>query len=225
MDAPLTDEQVSRYREDGFLVLRARIDEADLRRFERGLERNPPLGGAGKAEYPAAGRYTLAHSCLADPDLGFVAEHAGIVPVVEQLLGHAPRLTAFVVYDRTPGGPGLPAHHDYKRWRPVGSSMNWLFAIVPLCDFDKARGPVWVAPGSHRLERVRDTGERTLQVDPPVRPSPEEFIDPGLERGDLLLMNMHMWHKARGNHSDRHRVGIFNKYAAENAVPATGPSG
>lgn len=189
----LSAEQTARYEAEGYLILRNHIDEADLARFERGFARNPPLDGMR-----TGGQYP-------GPGRYTLAR------------------SAFVVYDRTPGGPGLPAHHDYKRWRPVGSSMNWLFTIVPLDDFDELRGALRVAPGSHRLERVRDGGERALFVDPAVRPDPEAFIDPKLERGDLLLMNMHLWHVAPENRSKHHRVGIFNKYAAASAPPATGP--
>ena len=48
-------------------------------------------------------RYTLARSCLADPDLGFMAEDERIVPVAAALLEDDPVLLSFVVYDRTPG--------------------------------------------------------------------------------------------------------------------------
>ncbi|MCP4246607.1 MAG: hypothetical protein GY778_06125, partial [bacterium] len=156
--------QVARYQRDGFLVLRDRIDEVDLKRFDEAFGRHPPLDGHEQGQYPEPGRYTLAKSSLADPDLAFMVEHPGIVGAARQLLGDEAVLTAFVVYDRTPGGPGLPPHHDYKRWRPVGSSMNWLFTIVPLSDFDATAGRLFVAPGSHRLDRVADAGERALHV-------------------------------------------------------------
>jgi Phytanoyl-CoA dioxygenase (PhyH) len=219
----LSAEQVKSYETDGFLVLRGRIPEADIVRFGEGFARNPPLDATLEVRnYPEPGRYTLAKNCLKDPDLAAIAEHPGIVGAAADLLGDDPRLSAFVIYDRTPGGDGIPSHNDYKRWRPVGSSMNWLFAIVPFCDFDGATGQLFVAPGSHRLDRVREGRERPLCIDPPVRPDESEFVDPELRRGDLLLMNMHLWHRAAPNRSDHHRVGAFNKYAAAGAPPATG---
>jgi len=216
-------EQIDTYRKAGFLLLRNAIPELDVQRLERGFARNPPLDGTlQKLSYPEPGRYTLANNCLKDPDLAFIVEHPAIVPAVTQLLGDEPRLTAYVIYDRTPGGEGIPAHNDYKRWRPVGSSMNWLFTIVPFCDFDEETGPLCVAPGSHHPERIYADGQRALCIKPPVRPRADAFVDPGLKRGDLLLMNMHLWHQASPNRSDKHRVGLFNKYAAANAPPATG---
>ena len=220
----LTTDQLETYQRDGYLILRSAIDEAEVLRLERGFARHPPVDGTldSTKTYPEPGRYTLANNCLKDPDLAFIAEHPTILDAAETLLGDAPRLTAFVIYDRTPGGGSIPAHNDYKRWRPVGSSMNWLFTIVPFSDFDAQTGQLFVAPGSHHLERIKQTNERTLHVDPCIRPDESTFIDPELRRGDLLIMNMHLWHKAAGNTSRQHRVGAFNKYAAANAPPATG---
>lgn len=221
----LTPTQLADYRRDGFLLLKGRIPEADVERFESALDRNPPLDGTldpNAGNFPEPGRYTLALNCCKDPDLAPLAEHPAIVSAVGDVLGGDPRLTAFVIYNRTPGGPGIPSHNDYKRWRPVGSSMNWAFTIVPFCDFTADAGRLFVAPGSHHLERITEGPERTLLVAPPIRPNEADYIDPGLERGDLLLMNMHLWHRADGNRSDHDRIGAFNKYAAADAPPATG---
>ena len=221
----LTEAQLSEYTEQGFLILRGAIDDHDIQRLERGVANNPPLDGTldpYAPEYPAPGRYTLATQSPRDPDLAFIIEHETIVSSVRSILDDDPVLTAYVIYDRTPEGKGLAAHHDYKRWRPVGSSMHWLFTIVPFCDFDKAAGPLYIAPGSHRLDRIHEGQTPCLEVSPAIKPAPEDFIDPELKRGDLLLMNMHLWHKADGNNSAHHRVGLFNKYAAASHPPATG---
>ena len=221
----LTEPQRADYERDGFLLLKGAISEAEVSRLEQGLARNPPLDGTltdDTPNYPAPGRYTLATNSLKDPDLAFIVEHPTIVSAAAELLNDDPVLTAYVIYDRTPGGPGLPIHNDYKRWRPVGSSMNWLFTIIPFTDFNEQTGQLFVAPGSHQPERVHEGEFGMLEVTPPAKPAPEAFIDPGLERGDLLLMNMYLWHYANGNQSDQHRAGLFNKYAGINAPPATG---
>ena len=218
----LTASDMTQYEEEGFLVIRDALDQAELIRFDKASRRHFNELPPGDLNYPDPGRYTLAKSAMADPDLAFVVEHPNIVGPASSLLKDDPILTAFVVYDRTPGGPGIPAHNDYKRWRPVGSSMNWLFTIVPLCDFDEARGQLFVAPGSHRLERVRTGEGRAQEVAEAIHPHDDAFIDPELGRGDLLIMNMHCWHRAAPNRSDEHRLGFFNKYAGISCPPATG---
>ena len=218
----LTEAQRQQYERDGFLVIRNALDDHELDRFEAAYRKQEPYHGPVPGTYPEPGRYTLAESCMYDPDLAFVAEHPNVVGPAEDLLGEHPLLTAFVVYDRTVNGPGLPSHNDYKRWRPVGSSMHWLFTIVPLCDFDEHAGQLFLSPGSHRLDRIRDEGGRALEIAPAIRPDEDSYVDPELKRGDLCLMNMHCWHRAGPNKSNHSRIGFFNKYAARSYPPATG---
>ena len=216
-------EQIAQYQRDGFLILRNQFSEDELQKLDRASDQHTPLDShAPGLTFPDPGRYTLAKSSWADPTFVYFAEHRTIVDGARTLLEDDVFLTAYVLYDRTPEGPGLPQHHDYKRWRPVGSSMNWLFTIIPMCDFDEQTGQLFVAPGSHHLERTCDRGEGVLHMNDAIFPSKADFIDPGLKRGDLLFMNMHLWHKAARNSSAIHRKGLFNKYAAQHHPPATG---
>ena len=100
--------------------------------------------------------------------------------------------------------------------------MNWLFAIVPLTDFDEEYGPLLVSPGSHKLHQVADTTARIWDVTRPDAAQLPPFIDPELKAGDLLLLNMYTWHKAPTGTSTKDRCGMFNKYCAVNAPPAAG---
>ena len=119
----LTEQQLAQYNKEGFVILRGAISESDIKRLERGVANNPPLDGTldpNAPQFPDPGRYTLATQCARDPDLAFIIEHETIVGAVTDALEDDPVLTAYVIYDRTPMGNGLPPHHDYKRWRPVG---------------------------------------------------------------------------------------------------------
>ena len=141
----LSAQQVEQYQQDGYLILRGAVSEDDIARLERGVANNPPVDGTldpYAPKFPEPGRYTLATQCAKDPDLAFIIEHPTITGAAETLLGDAPKLTAYVIYDRTPGGAGLRAHYDYKRWRPVGSSINRRFTIVPFVDFGPESGPL-----------------------------------------------------------------------------------
>ncbi len=138
------------------------------------------------------------------------------------LLGEPAHLTAYVAYLRSPGDKGSGAHSDYKRWRPVGSSMNWLFTIIPLTDFNDDYGPLLVSPGSHLLSDVIDRDARIWDVPRPDAKQLAEFVDPELQAGDVLLMHGHTWHKAPAGPGSEDRVGIFNKYCAVSAPPAGG---
>ncbi|SVB22280.1 uncharacterized protein METZ01_LOCUS175134, partial [marine metagenome] len=126
-----TPAQHRQYQEEGFLILRNVFSDDELDELDQAADRHPPLDdGKDKGDvgtWPNPGRYTLAKSSWSDPAFVYFAEHATVVSGAKELLDDDVHLTAYVLYDRTPGGGGLPAHHDYKRWRPVGSSLNWLF--------------------------------------------------------------------------------------------------
>lgn len=153
----LSDQQVADYRENGYLVIPDVLpsDEMlELRRIVQEQARHnayPP-----SLKYPAPGKYTISGNKISVPGLAPIAEHPTVIDAVECLLGQRAYLTAYVAYLRSPGNKGGGAHCDYKRWRPVGSSMNWLFAIIPLTDFDLEYGPLLVSPGSHKLTQIID---------------------------------------------------------------------
>lgn len=217
----LTEAQKLDYQRDGYLVLRGALDDVELARLDAAIDRHVPADAYAPGKvYPEAAKYTLSQQVLADPDMAYIAEHPKVLGPVEDLFGQPAHLTAYVVYVRTPGDVGSKMHNDYKRWRPVGSSMDWMFSIVPLTDFDDAHGPLLLAPGSHQLQRVTQESLHFWNRTCPERPDEGDFIDPGLRRGDLLLMNMYTWHWAPPNAG--HRIGVFNKYAAADAPPATG---
>ncbi len=219
----LSDQQVADYRENGYLVIRDVLpsDEThELRRIVQEQARNnayPP-----SLKYPEPGKYTVSGNKISVPGLAPIAEHPTVIDAVECLLGQPAYLTAYVAYLRSPGNKGGGAHCDYKRWRPVGSSMNWLFAIIPLTDFDLEYGPLLVSPGSHKLTEIIDPAAHILDLTPPDVDKLPPFIDPELKACDLLLMNAHTWHKAPAGTTSEDRCGVFNKYCAVNAPPAAG---
>ncbi len=100
--------------------------------------------------------------------------------------------------------------------------MNWVFAIIPLTDFDASYGPFLVSPKSHKLTQVIDPDAHILDLTRPNREQLPPFIDPELKAGDLLVVNEHVWHEAPAGTTTEDRCGIFNKYCAVDAPPAAG---
>lgn len=222
-DYALSQRELDEFRTNGYLVIRNAIDEASLKRFADAARTHPPVDQILPGQqWPGPGRYTLARNAMADPDMAFLMKRPEIVDRMASILEDDPKVIMFAYYDRTPGGKGLPSHNDYKRWRPIGSSMRWAFAIVALSDFDDAAGPLEFAPGSHRVPYSQDPYAPVVNAAPAVRPAESEFIDPHLRRGDLAIVDMHCWHRAGDNNSDGHRIGMFTKWCAASQPPATG---
>jgi hypothetical protein len=220
---PLSQDQLDFFHTHGYLVVRGAVAEEHLQRFEAAVVQHPPLDQDVPGQtFPGPGRWTLARNAMADPDLAFLMARPEIVEPMRAVLEDDPKVIMFAWYNRTPGGAGIPSHNDYKRWRPIGSSMRWAFAIVPFVDFDGDTGPLEFAPGSHIVEHHPDPWAPVWNAERPVRPSEDAYVDPQLRRGDLAIVDMHTWHRAGANASDLHRTGLFTKWCAASQPPATG---
>ena len=219
----LTEQQITDYHEDGYIIVRNILSAKETDELRCVVQQEVKRDAyPSTLKYPQPAKYTVSGNRLADPGLTAIAEHPTVVGAVESVLGQPAYLTAYVAYLRTPGDKGAGAHCDYKRWRPVGSSMNWVFAIIPLTDFDAEYGPFLVSPKSHKLTQVIDPDAHILDVNRPDAKELAPFIDPELKAGDLLVVNEHVWHKAPAGTTTGDRCGIFNKYCAVNAPPAAG---
>ena len=221
--ASLSKQQIADFHEDGYLIVRNVLSAKEADELRRTVQHEVKRDAyPASLKYPEPAKYTVSGNRIADPGLTEIAEHPTVINAVESALGQPAHLTAYVAYLRTPGDKGGRAHCDYKRWRPVGSSLNWVFAIIPLTDFDTSYGPFLVSPKSHKLTEVIDPDAHILDL---TRPNPEElppFIDPELKAGDLLVVNEHVWHEAPPGTTTEDRCGIFNKYCAVDAPPAAG---
>ena len=221
--SPLTEQQIADYHEDGYVIVRNVLSTKEVDELRRTVQKEVRREAyPSTLKYPQPAKYTVSGNRLADPGLTTIAEHPTVVGAVESVLGQPAYLTAYVAYLRTPGDKGAGAHCDYKRWRPVGSSMNWVFAIIPLTHFDAEYGPFLVSPKSHKLTQVIDKDAHILDLTRPDAQQLAPFIDPELKAGDLLVVNEHVWHKAPAGTTTEDRCGIFNKYCAVNAPPAAG---
>jgi ectoine hydroxylase-related dioxygenase (phytanoyl-CoA dioxygenase family) len=219
----LSEQQIADYQENGYLVVRNVLSADEVDEFRRVVQHHAQVNAYPPSlKYPEPAKYTISGNKLAEPGLAPIAEIPAVIDAVEGLFGQPAHLAAFVAYVRTPGNKGGPAHCDYKRWRPVGSSMNWMFAIIPLTDFDEVYGQFLVSPGSHKLTQMIDENVHIQDLTGPDPKQLPPFIDPDLKAGDLLLANQHTWHLAPTGTAQDDRCGIFHKFCAANAPPAAG---
>ena len=219
----LNDQQIADFHENGYAIVRNVLSPDEADKFRRVVQEQAQCNSyPASLKYPEPGKYTIAGNKMAESSLASIAEHPTVVNAVECALGQPAHLTAFVAYLRSPGDRGSGGHCDYKRWRPVGSSMNWVFAIIPLTDFDKVYGPFMVSPGSHKLAQVIDEDAHILDLTRPDTKQLARFIDPELKAGDLLITSQHTWHSAPAGTATDDRCGIFHKYCAINAPPSAG---
>ena len=229
----LTQKQIDRFHDDGFLVVPdllspSEVDRlADAAHAEFEAHRYVP----GTVRFPTPATYLLSEDNLQVADVRFVVDHPRIVTGVAELLGQEICLSAFALYGKPPGTAGTPgdyqapreaAHCDYKPYRPVGSSLRWLFVIIPLIDYTEEVGPLFVSPGSHRIPTLIRKGNVT-HVQRAQATDIAPLVDTQLKRGQVAFMDMFTWHQGHSNRSNKLRCGVYNKYRAKNAPPGCGP--
>ena len=230
----LRRDQIREYEEQGFVIVRNLFSEGEVEQIADGVIRSVKRTDieVRKKLYPApATQFTVDGRYIEDPGLAYIAAHPFVVSAAESLLGGPVALSASVAYLKTPGARGTAgdyegshptAHQDYKTYQQAGSSLNWLFSIAPLVDLDEEIGALAVSPGSFKFSRKVRAG-RVWRVERSRADQIAAPEDTRLRRGDLLLMNMFTWHQAGPNLSQRERYGVYNKYRALNAPPASGP--
>jgi hypothetical protein len=176
-----------------------------------------------------------------DPEVARLSlDQPNVVSAVETLLQGPAVISQWRTYVNPPGFSteavtgrpyvdGRGAHFDCKPWRPAGSFLDWMFAVVPLCDYEPTVGPMRAGPWD--LNEV-PTPVEVLPSDGRVhkyavnRMPPLDRIkmqDPSLKKRDVILMSGYCWHEACPNYSDVDRFGIYQKYHAKATPPAVGP--
>ena len=228
------------FDDTGTRVLRGVLKEAEVDRLAGPIRAAFAAGeydGFNRdAAYPSPGAYSMGPRILQEhPEIADVSlAHPAVVAAVEDLFGEPATLAQYWSIMRTPGAGvgdepfvnGSGAHYDYKPWRCVGSFVKWMFAVIPFVDYTETAGPLAVSPGSHRRTKVLPSDGRVHPVDAAQVPLASEIVfdDPGLKKGDVILMHGFAWHEARPNFGDTDRCGLYMKFHARSSPPACGPT-
>ncbi len=213
----LTQSDLERYREDGYVVPDFRFSSGAVEQLGAELMllndatpelRNIALTNPHLRPSPVDGRYgKLLPYCL-DP---------GLLDLVEAIEGPDLLLWTTDLFHR-PAGHGVPTawHQDDEYWpiEPMGATTAWV-AITPC---RKANGCLRVIPGSHRrraLHRVDDSGAFPRNLDPDSFDE-ADAVDVELEPGQLMLFHALLVHGSWPNTSSQPRTGLTMRF-----IPST----
>ena len=146
----LNPAQLAAFERDGIVVLRGFFREGELDAIAspiRELQAEPdsPVttshGNVTKFNCPdfqgLRRRPSLATASF---------DHPRVVQAVQDALGEDAELMQFGALTWAPDAGGVGLHYDYKPFRVVGSSLDWMFCIVPLTDYEEHDGPLLVRP-------------------------------------------------------------------------------
>lgn len=209
---PLTENQLSQYKQQGYVILGQVLDathlaglrdeEARVREFEP-YEPNTTIFRSQLARYSAVIRDIIAAESL--------------VGVARQLI--APTVchwyNQFVTKmpDGNRGKSDFPWHQDngYVSIEPATNLTIW----IALDDVDERNGCVWVLPESHRqgLLDHRSAGKDSWHLTVSVV---GDGVPAKLKAGEAVAFTGLTLHRSKLNHTDRPRRAFFIEYADPN---------
>jgi len=149
----LSDEEVSTYHRQGYLVVKDLLTAEEVAHFVRYEAESDQPGPRGLQNHQT------------DDEWAHITHHPRIGSIVRQLGGANPRIVQSMYMNKAPeGGTGVALHQDthYIRNAPNTLMACWL----ALSDTDAENGGLCVVPGSNHnglysFESVRDTKEHT----------------------------------------------------------------
>jgi len=149
----LTDEDVARYRRDGFLRVTGVLTTDEVERFRRAAERNL---ADRTALNPGDATFTQQVNLWRDdPELAELTRHPGLAGLATRLAGIPLRLWHDQLLIKLPhNGAPTEFHQDAPYW-PHQGSRHWLSAWVALVDVPVERGCMTFLPGQHHRGDIR----------------------------------------------------------------------
>ena len=229
----LSEKEIESYRRDGFIavpdVLSSQEVE-DLRRATDELiasassitehDETYDLEPDHTAENPRVRRVKLPH--LRHPAYAATLRHAGILDIVEQLIGLGIRFqTTKLNMKSADFGSPVEWHQDWAFYPQTNDDM--LAVGVAIDDMTQANGCLLVVPGSHRGP-VRDHHEEGFFVGAVTDGAIEmkEAVPIEVPAGGISIHHVRTLHASAPNHSRHPRRLLLLELAALDAWPLCG---
>ena len=223
----MTAEQVERFREEGYIIIRKLLTEQEIAKIQRLRERiesDAASRGAkenfskGKADYdleplsadPAGKTIALRkvqEVYLEEPDFAEVAASEKILDVAEDLIGteiyyHSSKL----MFKPAGGGRRKPWHQDWAYWSHMTQKQVTVWMAID--EATRENGCIQLVPGSHKRGLVEHHHGEDFMID-------EDQIDPSqiayaeMKPGDVLFFDVLMLHASDPNRSDKPRLSCI----------------
>jgi ectoine hydroxylase-related dioxygenase (phytanoyl-CoA dioxygenase family) len=212
MSQVLSDEQVQRYAQEGYISPIDVFNEQDVGSFNEKLQRfRQRLDLNGKI----AGRYNQKPHLLL-PWANQIVRHPRILDAVEQILGPNILCWASQFFAKDPGDNAYVSwHQDGNYWGL--SSVDVVTAWVALTPSTIESGCMNVVPGSQvrRVEHIDTYSDDNLLSrgqEIAVTVSPEEVRPIVLQPGQMSLHHVMIFHGSEPNRADHPRVGFAIRY-------------
>ena len=207
----LSADEVSRFRDDGYLFPIRVMSAADAARYRKALEAYESQSGgpiAGNLRHKTHLLFTWASE---------IAHNPAILDAVESILGPDILLWGSSFFIKEPGTTAYVSwHQDATYWGLDGSDV--VTAWVALADAPVESGAMRFWPKSHLKQQIdhRDTFAdenllsrgQEIAVDVPE----DEGVDVPLKAGEMSLHHVLLVHGSKPNRSNDRRIGFALRY-------------
>ena len=206
--ARLTDREIARYHEQGWIVPDYRVP-ADLLADAK---------ARATAMMDARADYRDLYPDRLGADIRFVdmAREPDLLDILEQLIGPDIALWTAGMFGKPAGnGKATPWHQDGEYWpiRPLATATVW----VALDASTPENGCLRVISGSHKASRLfphhpRDgdlTQHQEIDADAYDRSRAADIV---LEAGQVSIHDVYLIHGSEPNRSDKRRAGVTYRY-------------
>ncbi len=223
----LSSAHLAEYAENGFTIVRALIEPAEveallahyMRLHDEGFDTGEEIDARLKREDPLRGWPRLMHPHRRDPVSKSWLLDLRIQQVLRALLDDEPLAAQSMVYYKPPGGRGHALHQDqyFLRVKPGTCVAAWI-ALDPA---DEGNGGLRVVPGMGSLPLLcvqpADDAVSWSTITCPL-PDDAKAIELSLASGDALFFNGWAPHGSLPNRSkDRFRRNLIGHYIPASA--------
>jgi len=213
MPKRLTDDQVRRYRRDGFVHPVPMLTAAEAAGYRRRFEAYERSNG-GWYELSKGQKLYLLQTWAAE-----LASHAAVLDAVEDVLGPDVMVWGTSLFVKDARDPAFVSwHQDSTYWGL--SKPDVVTAWIALSPSTRSSGCMKMISGSHAWEQLphRDTFDaknlltRGQEIAVAVDEAAAVFLE--LQPGEASLHNIRTAHGSGANRSDDRRIGVAVRYIA-----------
>ena len=227
----LTDEQVSHFFREGYVLVRPLVPpeaaERTAKQAHAALEQariahlNTP--GCDEDEWYAAS-LDIEDPAGSNPDVHHLLWHPNVIAAARRLLGPELRIHHGMLAQVKPGGKGLPWHQDSMYRHILGGAINLFIAPV---EITPEMGGLWVAPRSHLSGVLPSrTAPKGGEFSAGHRQALEDPADgmplPTMCPGDACIFDRFLLHRSVPNSTGKLRLAYAAQMDAAHARYADG---
>ena len=213
----LSDEQVAKYQQDGYLSPLDLLSEEETNHYRRQYQECRDL--AGRSEFDHQGeRYFRTNAHIVMPFINQVMRHPKLLDMVESILGRNLLVWSAEFFVKPASSRKIVSWHQDLTYWGLGDVDDELTAWVALSDVNAASGCMRFIPCSHKQQILphRDTfGEDNLlsrgqEIAVDVDEDKAHLIE--LTPGQVSFHHGRMFHASGPNTTGSPRIGLAIRY-------------